>query len=110
MCQQTEQREAGRTAALTHAIRMPRTDRAAATSAHTFVLLFYIQLILWLRTVSAFVHTVLLYTRTNVNSWVFSVSLAREKGVVSFEVNINDSHPLYDKTERRQLHWEQLHM
>lgn len=41
MCQQTEQREAGRAAALTHTIRMPRTDRAATTSAHTFVLLFY---------------------------------------------------------------------
>lgn len=38
MCQQTEQREAGRTAALTHAISTPRIDRAAATSAHTFVL------------------------------------------------------------------------
>lgn len=38
MCQQTEQREAGHAAALTHAIHTPRTDRAAATSAHTFVL------------------------------------------------------------------------
>lgn len=57
MCQQTEQREAGRATALTHAIRTPCTDRAAATSAHTFVLLFYIQLIPWPRTVLALVHT-----------------------------------------------------